>query len=258
MSQKEIQHIPYNQMVPELLGAVLPRPRIVKGGWPRVAGLVALAGLFGWLSTRPFLAKLAGLSGWLAKFSLGASFLTAYIYRDPRREPLGNAPDYIYAPADGTILKIEPVEDEPLFVKGPAYRILITSQPLDVAVLRMPLPGQIAYIHRKSQGGPQEPTTVGIKTKDQRRLLLTFRSNPYKRISLPQPLADRAPVDLFGEAGQSPGIVGKLGVRGFGVALLTTLYLPQAQLDILCRTGQHTQAGMTVLGRIKPGGTSLL
>lgn len=254
MSQKEIQHIPYNQMIPELLSAVLPRPRIVREGWPRVAGLLALAGLFGWLSTRPVLAKLARPFGWLAKFSLGASFLTAYVYRDPRREPLGNAPDYIYAPSDGTILRIEAVEDEPLFVKGPAYRILITSQPLDVAVLRMPLPGQISYIHR----GPQEPTTVGIKTKDQRRLLLTFRSNPYKRISLPYPLAAKESVDIFGEAGQSLWVTRRLGVRGFGVALLTTLYLPQARMDILCRSSQHTQAGMTVLGRIKPGGTSLL
>lgn len=212
-----------------------------------MAGLLAAAGLFGWLSTHSALVKLAGLTGALAKACLGASFFTAYIYRDPRREPLGNAPDYIYAPVDGTILKIEPVEEEPLFVKGPAFKLIITSHPLDVAVLRMPLPGQIAYIHRQ----PGEATKVGIKNKDQGRLLLTFRSNPYKRLSLPRPLAAKEAVDLFTEAGQSLWVTRKLGMRGFGATLLTTLYIPQER-DLLCRAGQHTQAGMTVLGRIKP------
>jgi phosphatidylserine decarboxylase precursor-related protein len=253
MPQIEIQHIPYKRTAPELLVTVLPRPRIIKEGWPRVAGFLAAAGLFGWLSTLPALAKLARLADGLAKVCLGGSLFTAYVYRDPRREPLGNAPDYIYAPVDGTILKIEPVEDEPLFIKGPAYRLLITSQPLDVAVLRMPLPGQIAYIHQQ----PGEATKVGIKNKDQGRLLLTFRSNPYKRVSLPRPLAAKKAVNLFTEAGQSLWVTRKLGMRGFGAALLTTLYIPQER-ELLCRTGQHTQAGMTVLGRIKPARASLL
>ncbi len=255
MSEIKIQHIPYKRTAPELLITVLPRPRIIKESWPRVAGFLAAAGLFGWLSTRPALAKFARLAAGLAKACLGASFFAAYVYRDPRREPLGNAPDYIYAPVDGTILKIEPVEDEPLFIKGPAFKLTITSQPLDVAVLRMPLPGQIAYIHQK----PGEATKVGLKTKDQGRLLLTFRSNPYKRVSLPRPLAAREAVALFAQAGQSLWVTRKLGMRGFGVALLTTLYIPQER-DLLCRTGQHTQAGMTILGRIKPArtGTSLL
>lgn len=254
MPEPRIEHIPYTRMIPELLTTVLPRPRLVRRGWPRIAALFGLAALFGWLSARPFPAWLGRFFGGLARVSLGSGLVTAYVYRDPRREPLGNAPDYIYAPADGTILKIEEVADEPLFIKGPAYRLLITSQPLDVAVIRTPLPGLISYIHR--DGAPQGPTTVGIKAGEGRRLLLDFRPNPYKLVSLPQPLASSAPVELFGEAGQSPDVAGRLGVRGFGVALLTTLYLPQEGIDILCRTSQHTQAGMTVLGRIKPGGAS--
>ncbi len=255
MNHTEIERISFKQSIPELVSAVLPRPRIVKEGWPRVISLLGLAGLFGWLSSRPLPARVAGLLGSLAKLGLGAAALTAYSYRDPHREPMGNASDYIYAPADGTILRTERVEDEPLFIKGPAYRLLITSQPLDVPVLRTPLPGQIDYIHQKSD----EATTVGVKTRDRRCLLLSFRSNPYKRLSLPQPLASKEPVELFAEAGQSFPVVERLGVRGFGTALLTTLYLPQDNIEILCRAGQHTQAGMTVLGRIKPGaaGTSL-
>jgi len=256
MDHTEIEHISYKQTISELVSAVLPRPRIVKEGWPRVIGLLALAGLSGWLSSRPLPAKIAGLLGSLAKLGLSAAALTAYSYRDPHREPMGNAANYIYAPADGTILRVEPVEDEPLFIKGPAYRLLITSQPLDVPVLRTPLPGQIDYIHRKSD----EATTVGVKTQDRRHFLLNFRSNPYKRVAMPQPLASKEPVELFAEAGQSFPVVERLGVRGFGTALLTTLYLPQEGIEILCRTGQHTQAGMTVLGRIKPtvAGASLL
>jgi len=183
-----------------------------------------------------------------------AAAVTAYSYRDPHREPLGNASDFVYAPADGTILRVEPVEDEPLFIKGPAYRILITSQPLDVPVLRAPLPGQVEYILQKTDDG----TSVGVKGSENRRYLLNFRTNPYKRVSLPRPLAASEPVELFSEAGQTFPVVEKVGVRGFGIALLTTLYVPQKDFEILIRTGQHTQAGMTVLGRIRPGGASLL
>ncbi|MDB5079093.1 MAG: psd [Chloroflexi bacterium] len=249
MSKQKNKQTSYKSTVPELLSAALPRPRIVKEGWPRVAFFVAVAGLFVWLSTRPALSRLAGLTGWLAKFSLATGLLAAYSYRDPRREPLGNAPDYVYAPADGTILKIEAVEDEPLYVKGPAHKIVITSQPLDVPVLRMPLPGQIDYIHQHRLA--HEPTKVGIATEDRRRLLLTFRANPYKRISIPEPLGAKKVVDLFPGAGQSLPVTRRLGVRGFGATLLTTLYIPQ-ELDLLCRVGQHTQAGMTILGRVKP------
>lgn len=256
MNHTETEPISTKQTVLELLSAALPRPRVIKSAWPRITGLLALTGLFRWLAGRDYSPKMRGFFGDLSKLGLGAAALTAYSYRDPHREPLGNAPDFIYAPADGTILRVEPVEDEPLFIKGPAYRLLITSQPLDVPVLRTPLPGQVEYILQKTDDG----TAVGVKAPDNRRFLLNFRANPYKRVSLPQPLASKEPVELFGEAGQTFPVVERLGVRGFGVALLTTLYVPRQNVEILCRAGQHTQAGMTVLGRVRPGpaGTSLL
>src|SRR3954452_21884859 len=98
MNHTELERISYKQTIPELVSAVLPRPRIVKEGWPRVIGLLALAGLSGWLSSRPFMARVAGLLGRLSNLALGAAALTAYSYRDPHREPMGNASNYIYAP----------------------------------------------------------------------------------------------------------------------------------------------------------------
>jgi hypothetical protein len=254
MNHTETERITTKQTVQELLSAAMPRPKVIKSGWPRIIGLLALAGLFHWLAGRKFPPRVQGFFGNLSKLGLFAAALTAYSYRDPHREPLGNATDFIYAPADGTVLRVEPVEDEPLFIKGPAYRVLITSQPLDVPVLRAPLPGQVEYILQKTD----DATTVGVKSAENRRYLLNFRANPYKRVSLPQPLAAKEPVELFTEAGQTFPVVEQLGVRGFGIALLTTLYVPQKDFEILIRTGQHTQAGMTVLGRIRPGGASLL
>ena len=165
MNHTETERITTKQTVQELLSAAMPRPKVIKSGWPRIIGMLALVGLFRWLAGRQFPPRVRGFFGKLSKLGVFAAAVTAYSYRDPHREPLGNASDFVYAPADGTILRVEPVEDEPLFIKGPAYRILITSQPLDVPVLRAPLPGQVEYILQKTDDG----TSVGVKGSENRR-----------------------------------------------------------------------------------------
>ncbi len=232
----------------ELASSWTPRPRVAREGWAWVGGLLGLGLLAGSLSR---LKEGGRLSGFLRVIGLalsGAGLMTAYAYRDPQREPLGTASDYVYSPADGMILSVQKVEDEPLFLNGPAYRIEITSHILDVPIQRSPLPAQVRYIHQNTGEGAK----LGLETPTGQPLLLTFQLNPHTRFGLPFPLAPERVIFIRPQVGQSLKTVEEIGVRGFGTPLLTTLYLPIKDMDILCRHGQHVQAGMTVLGRIQP------
>jgi len=67
---------------------------------------------------------------------------------------------------------------------------------------------------------------------------------------LPGLLADVAPGSIWVGAGNQLEIAQKIGLAGFGQPTLLSLYLPaESSLDLVCKEGQHTQAGMTVLGR---------
>ena len=171
--------------------------------------------------------------------------LTAYTYRDPERLPLGSASDYIYAPADGKIRSIERLAEEPLFIGGPAYRIEIASSWLTVPIQRTPLPGRVQYIYNGNDGSSR----LGLETAEGVRFLVTYG---VKGWHWPAPLAEARPVFLRVGAGQLLPASEPLAVRSFGNSLLTTLYLPADTVDLLREVGQPVQAGMTIIGRLKP------
>ncbi len=226
----------------ELFISLIPRPTIAYEGWLRMAILFGL-GIVAWWAAK--------WAGWLrpvgnALAALGT--LTAFAYRDPERENIGRASDYFYAPVDGKVISVAEIADEPIFVGGPAYKIEIASHPLDVPIQRTPIPAQVRYINQPAN----EPISqLGLEISGGQRLLLTFQPDTYQKLRLPTPLA--APLISFRtEAGRTLTSIEKIGVRGFGNPLLTTLYLPVEGSNILCRIGEHIQAGMTIIGRIPP------
>ena len=249
MSNQIQEQAPRSSRLIDIGLSVLPQYIIAREGWGR-SGLTLTAGLVsGWLGE-------AGSKNWLprrlatlSKPLIGLGLLTAFVYRDPDRIPLGNASNYIYAPADGKIVSVQLVGHEPLFVNGPAYRIEIKSHLLDVPIQRTPMPGRVQYLFSP----PNQSAQIGLQTPTGQKLLLSYQADPHALGRLPFPLADVRFLFWRIQAGESLAIVQKIGLRGFGQPLLTTLYLPTSGVDILCRGGQHTQAGMTVLGRLTPG-----
>ncbi len=235
------------KLAQEIVAAFLPHPRIASEGWPRtilLGGLSIVSMALAWRSQ--------GLPARVYKISsrllAAAAATTAAAYRNPQREPLGNAPDYFYSPVDGTVELVEKLENEPQYISGPAYRLRIRSHLLDVPILRAPLGGRITYIHRRRNVAAK----LGFDTAAG-RLLITFLRNPHTWLRLPFPLSAATTINIRPEAGQKLEVSQICGVRGFGQPLQTSLYLPYANVDILCRAGQHVQAGMSVVGRIKPG-----
>jgi phosphatidylserine decarboxylase len=106
---------------------------IAREGWPYIAGLLALAALFGALR----LVWPAALFGALGLF-------TAFFFRDPERVVPEN-PKLVLSPADGRVVKLGPApEGNPL---GPgAQQVSIFLSVFDVHVNRAPIGGRIARV----------------------------------------------------------------------------------------------------------------
>jgi phosphatidylserine decarboxylase len=106
-----------------------PAAGTLREGWPYIVG-PALLGLVLW-RWRP----LVGF-GFLA---LGAAI--GAFFRDPVRR-LDADPDLLYAPADGTVIGVDSVDD-PWFVGRPSHRVSIFLSLLDVHVNRSPVAGDV-------------------------------------------------------------------------------------------------------------------
>lgn len=231
-----------NNRLTEFVESIVPQPAIAREGWLRVSALVGLGLLTRWVASRTNNELIAKFWRGVSNFLLPTALLVAYTYRDPQREPIGNASDYVYSPTDGKIVSIEQVDNEPLFVGSAAYRLEISSHLLDVPIQRTPLPGRVSYIYRKDQA-----IKFGLQTSEGERILLTYEAKP----TLPVPLADSQIIFIRPQVGQTLDVTDKFAVRGFGQPLLTIVYLPTETMELLCHNGQHVQAGMTVIGRIK-------
>lgn len=98
-----------------------------------LGGFIALLGVFlgGWLAIPFFL-----IGGFLVGFTL-------WFFRDPQRTPPENADGLLLAPADGTVMFVEPGRSE--FVGEGAVQISIFLSPLNVHVNRVPASGRIAF-----------------------------------------------------------------------------------------------------------------
>ncbi|HEX2916442.1 MAG TPA: hypothetical protein VH186_37125 [Chloroflexia bacterium] len=237
------------QEVIEILISYTPRPRIAREGFTRLGIFLGGALLMRWLAGRFKNKALAAISRLASNLLLGAGLFGLYAYRHPHRIPMGNAPDYIYSPVDGTVQAIEEISEEPLFLGGPAYRIEIASNLLSVPVQRTPLPGTVRYIYTQPK---DQNYKLGLITENGTRLLLDMKPDSRSNLRLPSPLGEKEAILLRPEAGQSLGVTEHIGVRGFGVPTVTTLYLPTGGIDITGLKGMKVQAGKTILGRIKP------
>lgn len=144
---------------------------MAKEGWPFIApcAVVATASLAWatvgdgrWLGTAAALAVVAGLG----------ALSCAWFFRDPERRAPGDD-SLMVSPADGKVVSVETVEDEP-FVGAVATRIAIFLSIFDVHMQRAPVPGDIAHYTRRpgrflaawrpEAGAVNERASLGIAT----------------------------------------------------------------------------------------------
>lgn len=173
---------------------------------------------------------------------------TLYFFRDPHRVPPEEAAagNLLLAPADGKVVVVADVVEEPLYLKGPAQQISIFLSPLNVHVNRAPADGVIEYDeyvpgdylvawHPKASE-KNERSQLGLRHRSGTKILFKQIAGAVaRRIVYHIGVGDEV------RAGDRFGIV-KFGSR------MDLLVPPHVEVDV--QVGDRVVAGQTILGRI--------
>jgi phosphatidylserine decarboxylase len=188
------------------------------------------------------LAAFAARQKWLAGLALGLLGWIIYFFRDPDRLVPTTSADFILAPADGRITKIDLV-DEPHFIKGPARRISIFLSLFDVHVQRIPYEGQVQFLRYQSGGfapaflnelRDNETNLIGLNTSRGRIVVKQIAGILARRIVCWVDLDDQV------RTGQRLGLI-KFGSR-------VEVLLPPA-VEVLVEVGQQVYGSQTIVAR---------
>jgi phosphatidylserine decarboxylase len=207
--------------------------KVAKEGWPFI--------LIAWGALAAF-----AMAGWwiVALVWLPIAVWVVAFFRDPARDQV-RGPDLILAPADGEVVSIVPI-DEPVFLGGPATRVAIFMNVFNVHVNRYPADGTIELRHYSAgkflnaavekASVENEQATLGLATGRGRLLIRQIAGLVARRIVTDH---DRGTVVKQGD---------RLGLIRFGSRV--DLFVPP-NAEVVVKTGQHTAAGETVVGRWK-------
>ncbi len=189
-----------------------------------------------------------GLVGRVLCFAAAALALgfTLYFFRDPQRTPPPGAEALLLAPADGKVVLVADVAEEPLYLKGPARQVSIFLSPLNVHVNRVPadgvvefvryVPGQYLVAWHPKASQKNERSELGLRHPGGTQVLFKQIAGAVaRRIVYHLRVGDRV------EAGQRFGIV-KFGSR------MDVLVPPSVQIEV--QVGDRVTAGETILGRL--------
>lgn len=205
------------------------RVPLAREGLPFIGGGAAatlLAFLIGW--------------NWLGWAGFAFTVCLASFFRDPPRTPPPG--DSVVAPADGRVLKAEPVQDD-RFLRGPAQQVSIFMSPANVHVNRNPSSGRVLEV-RYNQGryfrafadkASLDNEQNAVVLEDPRGRRLAF-------VQIAGFLARR--IVCYLEPGMTVERAARCGLIMFG-SRVDIFLPPDARLCV--EVGQRTRAGETVV-----------
>ena len=203
----------------------------LREGWPYIVG-----------------AALLGLALWRWRPIVGGACLTvaagiAAFFRDPVRR-LDADPDFLYAPADGTVIGVDTVED-PWFVDRPANRVSIFLSLLDVHVNRSPVAGEIAAVRELGSGFAPAMQFERSHGNRRREVGLDTMRGPVLVVQVAGLLARR----IVGWVGPGDRVTAgqKIGMITFGSR--TDLIVPRDLAVPIVQVGQKVVGGYTPIAR---------
>jgi phosphatidylserine decarboxylase len=208
-----------------------PAAGTLREGWPYVVG-PALLGLLLW-RWRPLVgAACLALAAGIAAF-----------FRDPIRRPDADA-ELLYAPADGTVIGVDTVED-PWFVARPAHRVSIFLSLLDVHVNRSPVAGEIAAVRELGSGFAPAMHFERSHGNRRREVGLDTARGPVLVVQVAGLLARR----IVGWVGPGDRVFAgqKIGMITFGSR--TDLIVPRGVAVPTVEVGQKVVGGRTPIAR---------
>lgn len=215
--------------------------RLARGAMPWIAvPLVAAGGMLALgIRTASFL--------WLAGGTVGvvAALFMAYFHRNPDRTPPGD-PNVIVAGADGTVRRVEEVDDG-RFPENRALCLSIFLSPLDVHVNRSPItatvtayryvPGRHFFTIKEKSSEYNEHTEIVLSAGGVRCIVHQIAGPFVRRVA------------CWLREGERVAQGQELGMMRFGSRL--DMYLPAATVRPCVGVGCKVFAGTTVVARIR-------
>jgi phosphatidylserine decarboxylase len=206
---------------------------VVREGWPFVAAAVAAAAL-AWAATGP----------WLGLPTAVLAALVVNFFRNPPREvPAG--PGLVVAPADGVVCDVAD-EEAPRLYDGPARRVSIFMNVLDVHVNRSPIEGRVVEVVYNA--GRFLAANVPKASLENEQNALTLESPAGRRVLVVQiaGLIARRIVN-YARPGDRLGRGQRFGLIRFGSRV--DVYLPP-DATVAAEVGRRVVAGATVIARV--------
>jgi phosphatidylserine decarboxylase len=213
---------------------------IARDGWSFILiGLVlTVVALWGCTRWDSLILLIVGLI-----FSL-ATIFSVYFFRDPDRSFVAQ-PDLLVSPADGTIVKIDTLDNHP-FVGDGTVRVSIFLSIFNVHVQRIPIDGTIDYVnyipgeffaaYEDKASEKNEQTEIGLVTTSGQKIA-------FKQIA--GLIARRIVCHL--SAGQSVTAGDRFGLIRFG-SRVDMLLPPSAKLNV--KLGDGVRGGETIVGTL--------
>jgi phosphatidylserine decarboxylase len=221
-------------LLPRVLSARADDPPVagtLREGWPYILG-PALLGLALWR--------------WRSIAGLGCLALAAGIaafFRDPVRG-LNPEPDLLYAPADGTVIGVDAVDD-PWFVGRPSHRVSIFLSLLDVHVNRSPAAGDVVAARELGSGFAPAMHFERSHGNRRREVALNTVRGPVLVVQVAGLLARR--IVSWVREGDSVRAGQKIGMITFGSR--TDLIVPRDAGAPIVEIGQRVVGGRTPIAR---------
>ncbi len=181
--------------------------------------------------------------GWLAVLGLFTTGFICYFFRDPDRL-IPNGEGCVVSPADGKVIKVEPV-DQTLYFEGACTRISVFMSVFNVHVNRVPHEGTVRQVNYHP--GKFFSANLDKASTDNEHNALLLESPNGKKVGFVQ-IAGLVARRII--CAVQPGDVLKRGHR-FGMICFGSrldIYLPP-ETDIRVAVGDKVQAGSSILGK---------
>lgn len=207
---------------------------VVREGWPFV-GLGAALAVLGWAAAGP----------WLGVPFLVLAGLVVNFFRNPRRVVPDDAAAVV-APADGVVCDVAD-EPSPRLVDGPARRVSIFMNVLDVHVNRSPIGGRVLEVVYNP--GRFLAANVPKASLENEQNALVLESAGGRRVLVVQiaGLIARRIVN-YARPGDRLARGQRFGLIRFGSRV--DVYLP-TDAEVAVRAGRRVVAGETVIARLE-------
>jgi phosphatidylserine decarboxylase len=208
-----------------------------------VAFPVAAAGypLIGAAAFATLVLALLGLKA-LAVLGLAATFAIAGFFRDPDRV-IPNRPGLVVSPADGKVIRSEPLEANP-FTDAPCHKISVFMSVFDVHVNRVPFEGRVLRtIYRPGSFVAADRAEASLRNEHNAVVLETEQGRKIGFVQVAGLIARRIICRI--QPGDRVRRGQRFGMICFGSRL--DIYLP-ADTRVSVAVGDKVRAGTTVLG----------